>query len=223
MPRSIHSTLALAILAPLAGCTDAPLAPAESPESGAATVSRSVADGPSQPGSSPIFRVEIAGRVWFAFWSPEPLPTVVLYQTDDSFNLAGADCQAATTTAEPVELQLIAKPSGSLAQLLQAPEVLVSVYDARAFNGPPPLTCAFLLGEHRMADGVGQIVTTDSDRTTNGPGTRAISWVGTGRLRWLEDGSALTLNHQIHMQVNANDGSFRVLLNQISLTPDPRS
>ncbi len=222
MPRLMPSLLALAVMVPIAGCGEVPVAPADPAESPPITAGLSVADGPSQPGASPLFRVEIAGRVWFAFWSPDPLPTVVVYQTDDSFNLFGTDCQTATVTAEPVDVQRIAQPSGALAQLLQAPEVLVSVYDARAFAGPPPLTCAFLLGEHRLADGTGRIVTVDTDRTTIAPGTRAISWAGTGQLTLVDNGSALTLNHQIHMQVNAGDGTLKALVGEIRLSPDPR-
>jgi hypothetical protein len=203
-------------------CEQATTSPPETTEFQPPAPNFNVGNGPSNPGPI-VTRLSFpAGPQMLAFWSPNPLPTVAVYQIDNSVTAFGpVTCEAATVTFEPLEFQLLFKPNGVVQQLIQVPEAFVRVYDATGLPPFPFLDCAFLTGSRLMAYGIVHAILNDNDLAVSGTRTNAFSLKANGRLTLGVDGSTTNLSHKVQAQINKSSG-FRILKDQIKLTPDPR-
>ena len=223
MSKSSFAAMTAAVAVAFAvACEQATTSPPETTEFQAPAPNFNVGNGPSNPGPI-VTRISLAdGPQLLAFWSPNPLPTVAVYQIDNSVTAFGpVTCAAATATFEPVEIQLLFKPNGVIQELIQAPEAFARIYDATGLPPFPFLDCAFLTGSRLMAEGTGHGVFTGNDAAFTGTRTNSFGWKINGTLT-LGDGSKTNLNHKTHFQINKSSGAFRVLKDEIKLTPDPR-
>jgi hypothetical protein len=207
----------------LAACTE----PLTTPEGPAVEADRemaaSVTEGPTNPGSSPVFRVELPGSTFPAvMWVDGDNDLATLLSTTEGLR------QPLTTSLCPgeeegevnaVELQTVQQ--GTVEALAQA-DMFVWVYHfPSSFDGPAFVTCDFLTGDALLAGGEARF--SNVNNALGGAEDRAEQFTlkVNGRLD-LADGAGTTTLNQTNMGVEAPDGDVIVSEIRILLTPDPR-
>ncbi len=168
-------------------------------------------NGPSNPGPI-IVRFEVAPAALAFFDFDREL--LMLVATDDGLG----SCRAVTFT-EPADAQQIQNPAGPLVELVQLRRGFGAVYDLS--GGFPGFTCAFLTGPDMLAEGRVNVITTDNDFFASGTRNNTFRFKTNGKLQTPVNGTSVKLNSHFHAQIN-KDGIFRVIQDDIKLTPDPR-
>lgn len=173
-------------------------------------------NGPESPG--PIMRISFPPEAGFRilFFDQERLLLALLSQNN---SLLG--CNPDAITFESVDRQVIFNPVGPVMFLDQAADHFTTVYDVR---GLPPLDCDLLTGAsgRMLARGFTDVVLRDNDVFVSGTRTNAFGVNANGRLDNLVAGGKLAFRLHFQAEINKSDDSFRVFVDDIKLSPDPR-
>lgn len=220
MSKSTLAAIAAASTAFMLACQDSATSPTEA-EFEPPQPQFDFTNGPATPGPN-IVRFSNQD-IWGFFSSGSELVTILA--TDNGFDGLGGrlGCPAGTATFQPVNFQFLLSPSGAVLFHGRAKEVFAAVYDFTGLVFPAGLSCAFLSGPRKLAEGTAQRVSNDNDAFVSGTRPNTFGDRIGGQLEnvW-EGGSGRVQFNQVFRAVILKDGTDKILKDEITLRPDPR-
>ena len=172
--------------------------------------------------SGKVFRFEIDGDFFFTAGDDAFTTMVFLSPEDGLLNNLGERCTETTATA-PLEFHWVENPGFIIRLLVQNKTAYTYVFDVQPewFNPGTP-TCQDLL-DHLIATGPSFFQYNDNDWFLTGNGTNTAFMHAHGTLEDLLSGGPVDFRLSGHWQFFQGDfDQFRMLKNQIILSPDPR-
>ena len=172
--------------------------------------------------SGRVFRFGIDGNFFFTASDDANTTWVMLSPENGLLDNSGDRCTPTTATV-PLDFHWVENPGFVIRMLVQNKTAYTYVIDAQPewFNPDPP-TCQDLL-DHLIATGTSFFQYNDNDWFLTGQGTNSAFMHAHGTLEDLLNGGPVDFRLSAHWQfLNADFDNFRMLKNQIILSPDPR-